>query len=298
MKFKDALSKVKKLLTVKGKVRQYFLYAAIILAILSLVNGFLTSRANTQLAKEKADLEQLNKDRATSNAELNAQLADLHFASEITMQEIEGYRLSEVAAKDEIDRMELEITESKAESNALEAQLEEAHENLAGTGLKNTFLGDQITNELRNHFPSSEHVFFSSTQEDLFRVNPETANLIYTVITENAVRVQLIEQLNTSIEATGYQLEAAEFLVDLRGDEIDAYVNLVAEFNETFDNLEAALSLERRTVSNLERQIAIMNRKNLFQKVLPSLNVVIGPYYDPFRNQGGFAVALGLGWRF
>ena len=266
MKFKDALNRVKKLLTVKGKVRQYFLYAAIILAILSLVNGFLTSRANAQLAKEKADLVILNEDRAAANAELNAQLEDLHFASEITAQSIEGYRLSEVAAKVEIELMEEEITESKAESNALETQLEEAHSTLAGRGLKDSFLAERITEDLRNHYPSAGHVFFSETQDSLFKANVETANLIYTVITENAVRIQLIEQLNVQVESLNHSYNAGYIIVGLRDDQIRAYETLVDEFNETFDNLEAALSLERRTTSNLERQIAIMNRKNLFEK--------------------------------
>ena len=298
MKFKDALNRVKQLLTVKGKVRQYFLYAAKILAILSLVNGFLTSRANTQLAKEKADLEQLNEDRAASNAELNAQLEDLHFASEITAQEIEGMRLSEVAAKVEIELMEEELRVDQDELIALETQLTTAQDTLAGIELKNSFLGERITEELYNYFPESGHLFFSETQDNLFRANPATANAIYTIITENAVRIQIVGNLSDQVEVVTDLLEQTVTLVELRDEEILAYENLTVEFNETFDNLEAALSLERRTTSNLERQIAIMNRKNLFEKILPSLNVVLGPYYDPFRNQGGFAVALGLGWRF
>jgi len=298
MKFRDALNRVKKLLTVKGKVRQYFLYAAIILAILSLVNGFLTSRANAELAKEKADLEQLNEERAASNAELNAQLEDLHFASEITAQEIEGMRLSEVAAKVEIELMEEELRVDQDELIALATQLTAAHETLAGTELKNSFLGERITEELYNYFPESGHLFFSETQENLFRANPATANAIYTIITENAVRIQIVGNLTDQVEVVTDLLEQTVTLVELRDEEILAYENLTVEFNETFDNLEAALSLERRTTSNLERQIAIMNRKNLFEKILPSLNVVLGPYYDPFRNQGGFAIALGLGWRF
>ena len=87
-------------------------------------------------------------------------------------------------------------------------------------------------------------------------------------------------------------------MVELRGEEILAYEVLVSEYDEVFDNLEAALGVERQMTTNLKRQITLMTRKNFFQRVLPSLNIVVGPYYDPFRNQGGFAVALGLGWRF
>ena len=141
-------------------------------------------------------------------------------------------------------------------------------------------------------------MFFSETQENLFRANPATANLIYTIITENAVRIHMVGNLTDQVEVATELLEQTADLVTLKEEEILAYETLVGEYDDVFDNLEASLYLERRATSNLERQISIMNRKNLFQRILPSLNVVLGPYYDPFRNQGGFAVALGLGWRF
>lgn len=298
MNFREVITKVRGLISVKKKTRSYLIYGTIIIAILGIIGIALQNRENAKLVQEKAALEQLNEDRARANGELNAQLEDLSVITERAMEDVAMLRRAEDAGRAEVDLLEEELTASKAESSVLEAQLEHAHENLAGTELKNSFLAEQIVAELYNYFPTAGHVFFSETQETLFRTNPETANLIYTVITENAVRVQLITQLGGQITALTEQVEAVEGIVTLRGEEIIAYENLTVEFNETFDNLEAALSLERRTVSNLERQIAIMNRKNLFEKILPSLNVVIGPYYDPFRNQGGFAIALGLGWRF
>jgi hypothetical protein len=215
-----------------------------------------------------------------------------------TQLDLETIRLSEAASKVEIELMEEELRSEQDERIALATQLDSAHETIAGTELKNSFLGERITEELHNYFPEAGHLFFSETQEDLFRTNPATANLIYTVITENAVRIQIIGNLTDQVTITTDLLEKSKVLAVFRGEEVLAYEVLVSEYDDVFDNLEAALSLERRAVSNLERQIAIMNRKNLFQKVLPSLNVVLGPYYDPFRNQGGFAVALGLGWRF
>ncbi len=298
MKFKDALNRVKKLLTVKGKVRQYFLYAAIILAVLSLVNGFLTSRANAELEKEKSELSRINSQRELSMRELQGDMNTLAHLQDTTEKKLADVSGEEAIAQVAIESLVQQLGVEKAKGDNLEGQLTAAQETLAGTELKNSFLGERITEELYSLYPDSGHLFFSETQEDLFRANPETANLIYTVITENAVRIQIIGNLTDQVTVATDLLEQTADLVTLKEEEILAYENLTVEFNETFDNLEAALSLERRAVSNLERQIAIMNRKNLFQKVLPSLNVVIGPYYDPFRNQGGFAVALGLGWRF
>jgi len=298
MKFKDALNRVKKLLTVKGKVRQYFLYAAIILAVLSLVNGYLTSRANTQLEKEKSELSRLQIQREGLISELLADrtmLANLQNDTQLRLAESgEKEAIAHVAIESLVQQLGVE----KAKGDNLEGQLTAAQDHLAGAELKNSFLGERITEELYNYFPEAGHLFFSETQENLFRANPATANLIYTIITENAVRIQIIGNLTDQIEVATDLLEQTVTLAEIRGEEILAYEVLVGEYDDVFDNLEAALSLERRTTSNLERQIAIMNRKNLFEKILPSLNVVLGPYYDPFRNQGGFAIALGLGWRF
>lgn len=298
MKFKDALNRVKKLLTVKGKVRQYFLYAAIILAVLSLVNGFLTSRANAQLEKEKVQAFQIYAEREILIRKLQddrTMLANLQNTTQLRLAESgEKEAVAQIAIKSLVQQLGTE----KAESANLETQLTTVHDTLAGIELKNSFLGERITEELYNYFPKTDHIFFSETQSNLFRTNPVTANLIYTVILENAIRVQAMSRLSDQVSTVTDLLKQTETLVTLKGEEILAYETLVSEYDDVFDNLEAALSLERRTVSNLERQISIMNRKNLFQKVLPSLNVVLGPYYDPFRNQGGFAVALGFGWRF
>ena len=298
MKFKDALSTIKRLVTVKKETRKYLIYATIVIAILGIIGVAIQNNLNEKLAKEKSDLEGLNEDRAAANAELNAQLADLQFASDELLIDLETIRLAEAASKVEIELMEIEISESKVRSDDLFVRLKAVHDDLAGSNLVPSFLGDIIEQELVNYFPDAGHVFFTQTQSDLFKANPETANLIYTVITENAVRIQIIGGLTDQVTIVTDLLEQTTTLVTLKDEEIEAYENLTVEFNETFDNLEAALSLERRTTSNLERQIAIMNRKNFFERILPSLNVVIGPYYDPFRNQGGFAIALGLGWRF
>lgn len=298
MKFKDALNRVKKLLTVKGKVRQYFLYAAIILAVLSLVNGFLTSRANAQLEKEKVEAFRIYAEREILIRKLQddrTMLANLQNTTELRLAESGGKEaIAQVAIKSLVQQLVVE----KSESANLETQLNTAHETLAGIELKNSFLGERITEELYDYFPDPGHLFFSETQDNLFRTNPATASAIYAIITENAVRIQIIGSLTDQVVIATDLLEQTVTLANIRGEEILAYEVLVSEYDDVFDNLEAALSLERRVTANLERQIAIMNRKNLFQRVLPSLNVVIGPYYDPFRNQGGFAVALGLGWRF
>lgn len=298
MKFREIITKVRGLISVKKDTRKYLIYATIVIAILSIIGIAIQNSLNAKLETEKADLQLLNKERAASNAELNAQLEDLQFASDEMLIDLETIRLSEAASKVEIELMEEELRVEQDESLALATQLTLAHDNLAGSQLKNSFLGERITEELYNYFPEAEHLFFSETQEDLFRTNPATANAIYAIITENAVRIQIIGSLEDQVGVTTDLLEQTTTLVALKDEEILAYEVLAFEFNETFDNLEAALSLERRTVSNLERQIAIMNRKNFFERILPSLNVVIGPYYDPFRNQGGFAIALGLGWRF
>ncbi len=298
MKFKDAFSRVKKLLTVKGKVRQYFLYAAIILAVLSLVNGFLTSRANAELEKEKVEAFRIYAEREILIRKLHddrTMLANLQNTTQLRLAESgEKEAVAQIAIKNLVQQLGTE----KAKGDNLEGQLTAAQDTLAGAELKNSFIGERITEELYNYFPEATHLFFSETQENLFRTNPATANLIYTIITENAVRIQIVGNLTDQIEVATDLLEQTANLVTLKEEEILAYEVLVSEYDDVFDNLEAALSLERRTTSNLERQIAIMNRKNLFEKILPSLNVVLGPYYDPFRNQGGFAVALGLGWRF
>lgn len=298
MKFKAALNKVKSLITVRKKTKSYMIYATIIIAILGIIGVALRNRENAKLVKEKAALQLLNEDRALANAELNDQLADLSSAKNDNLAEIERVKVEEMLARAEMKQWKRVYEKSKAESSALEAQLEEAHNTIAGRGLKGSFLADQITSELYNYFPESGHVFFSETQDSLFKTNPETANLIYSVIMENAVRIQIIGNLSDQVVVVTDLLEQTTGLVALKDEEIESYVILTEEFNETFDNLEAALSIERRTTSNLERQIAIMNRKNLFERILPSLNIVIGPYYDPFKNQYGVAVALGLGWRF
>ena len=298
MKFKDALNTIRRLVTVKKNTRKYLIYATIVIAILGIVGAFIQRNLNAKLELEKVALEQLNIDRAEANAKLNAQVIDLEFLTSETLAEIGVLRETEVLRRAEIEYQEGVIRRSKAESSDLETQLEEAHDTIAGRGLKDSFLAERITSELGTYFPESGHVFFSETQDNLFKTNPETANLIYAIITENAVRIQLVDQLQLTVDGYDSALVASHNLVVLKGEEILAYENLVVEFDETFDNLESALSLERRTTANLERQIAIMNRKNLFERILPSLNIVIGPYYDPFNNRGGFAVALGLGWRF
>jgi len=298
MKFKDALNRVKKLLTVKGKVRQYFLYAAIILAVLSLVNGFLTSRANAELEKEKLESFRIYAEREVAIRHLQDGIEVLTILQDTTERRLAESGEKEAIAHVAIQSLVQQLGVEKAKGDNLEGQLTAAHDNLAGAELKNSFLGERITEELYNYFPEAGHLFFSETQENLFRANPATANAIYTIITENAVRIQIIGNLSDQVTVATDLLEQTTTLANFRGEEILAYEVLVSEYDDVFDNLEAALSIERRTVSNLERQISIMNRKNLFEKILPSLNVVLGPYYDPFRNQGGFAVALGLGWRF
>jgi len=298
MKFKDAFNRVKKLITVKGKMRQYFLYAAIVLAVLSLINGFLTSRANAALEKEKSELSRIHLEREISIRELQDDMNVLAHLQDTTQRRLEESGSKEAIAHVAIESLVQQLGVEKAKGDNLEGQLIAAQDTLAGAQLKNSFLGERITEELYNYFPEAGHLFFSETQENLFRTNPATANLIYTIIIENAVRIQIVGNLSDQVTVATDLLEQTTALVILKEEEILAYEVLVGEYDGVFDNLEAALSLERRAVSNLERQIAIMNRKNLFEKILPSLNVVLGPYYDPFRNQGGFAVALGFGWRF
>lgn len=298
MKFRDALNKIKGLLTVKGKVRQYFLYAAIILAVLSLVNGFLTSRANAELEKEKSELSRIYLEREGLISALQSDRTMLANLQNDTASRLADSGEKEAIAQVAIQSLVQQLGTEKAKGDNLETQLNTAHETLAGIELKNSFLGERITEELYDYFPDPGPLFFSETQDNLFMTNPATASAIYTIITENAVRIQIIGSLTSQVEIATDLLEQTADLAEIRGEEILAYEVLVGEYDDVFDNLEAALSLERRVTSNLERQIAIMNRKNFFEKILPSLNVVLGPYYDPFRNQGGFAVALGLGWRF
>ncbi len=298
MKFKGVFSTITRLVTVPKEARKYLIYSVIIVAILGIIGVAIQNNLNGKLEKEKADLEQLNEERATANAELNAQVMDLEFLTSKTLAEIATLREEELVSLDNLIRYGGQLADSRIETKVLESQLKEAHEEIAGDRLKNSFLGARITQDLQSYFPEVGHLFFSETQDNLFRTNPATANAIYAIITENAVRIQLIGTLGGQITVIEEQVESMEGIIDLKDEEILAYMNLTDEFNDTFDNLEAALALERRTTDNLGRQIAIMNRKNLFERILPSLNVVIGPYYDPFNNRGGFAIALGLGWRF
>ena len=298
MKFKDVLNRVKKLLTTKGKIRRYFLYAAIIVSVLSFVNGFLKSRANAELKKEKLEIFRIYAEREILIEKLQddrTMLANLQNDTHLRLATSgEKEAISQIAIQSLVQQLVVE----KAKGDNLKGQLISVQETLAGAELKNSFLGDRIIEELYDYFPEAGHLFFSETQENLFRANPATANLIYTIITENAVRIHMVGNLTDQVEVATELLEQTADLVTLKEEEILAYETLVGEYDDVFDNLEASLYLERRATSNLERQISIMNRKNLFQRILPSLNVVLGPYYDPFRNQGGFAVALGLGWRF
>lgn len=281
-----------------SKAKKYGFIAVLVMVVLAIIGGLVNSRLTAEFEELKAQ----NKENSTLSRIYQAELLDdishLGRLVDNTDREIAKVRGEEAVAQVTIQGLEEELEAEQVERGTLETLLNAAHENLAGAELKNSFLGERITEELYNYFPEANHLFFSETQENLFRANPATANAIYTIITENAVRIQIIGSLTDQVTITTDLLEQSDTLVTLRGEEILAYEVLVGEYDDVFDNLEAALSLERSITTNLNRQITILTRKNFFQRILPTLNIVVGPYYDPFRNQGGFAVALGLGWRF
>ena len=281
-----------------GGTKKYYAYAAVALVVLALIGYMVRSKYNAELEAVRAEYSVINEGRQVRAQRLSERLTQLQATvdrTDTTLHDLEEETLNHQV---EIRRLEIEDEKKQSEIEGLEGMLYDANEDIARNQLKDGFIAEQIVDSLETMFPRESHIFFSKTQADLFRTNPVTANLIYSVIMDNAVRIKLIEKMqghtDNLMEQIGFQVN----IINIQKEEISGIEFVNYEYERAQEELEAALSIERTAVTNLEKQIAIMTKRNMWEKILPSFNFVVGPYYDPIRNTAGVGVALGLGWRF
>jgi len=298
MKLRNLLTSARAILRPSSTFKKYFVYATALVAILGIIGMFISKQQNEELQKIAREATENRIARDEQFVELTEQLADMDDLTKLNVAFVADLVRVENEARLVLAKLNKKREEIEVEVLVLQKNLNNVHKDLARNELKDSFLAERIVEDLGQLYPGSGHLFFSETQENLFRTNPTTANLIYTVITENAVRIQIISNFSTHINILEEQLEESESIIELRNETIDKDMQWIADLQETQENLEAALKLDRRYSETLERQIALMRKKNFLERILPSLNVVVGPYYDPFKNSFGFGVALGFGWRF
>lgn len=282
---------------------KYFAIAAVIVGILFVIGLAIKRNLDAEDTRLTDLATQQRVEREKQDKVLREKLAKLEITAREAGVLASTFEREASKSKLEILRLEGELEGNQVEIEALEDELSTASEEVIKKLLRTPLavnLAKDIMVSVRKLYPmvTTEHLFFSATQENLFRTNPATAHLIYMALVAHPVKTQLISKLHGSLDLLTGQLEQSEKIVSLRSEELISMSSLVDDYQFTQESLEASLALDGRFIDTLEQQIAIMRKKNLFQRILPSLNVVLGPYYDPFRNTAGLGISLGLGWRF